>query len=184
MSSAENLCRRARSVLLAVALAAWAQSAQANADSLPAAGLWQIDMQVSMKLSDVVTDGPPMNFQWCTDGTRKAIVIGGTSALQTAPDKCTQQPVQREAGRSTHRAVCVLDQIQISIVANLSGDFATAFTIEQNTRSELLGTNRLEEIRFKSSGRRLAVCPPEMKPGDARMPDGTLVKDFQEAGKR
>lgn len=173
-----------RGVLLAMALAASAQSAQAHVDSLPSAGLWQIDMQVSTKLSDVMTDGPQMRFQWCTDGTRRPVVVGGTSAMHTAPEKCTQQPVRRETGISTYRAVCVLDEIKISTVAHVSGDFATTYTIEQNTRSELLGTKRFEEIRFKSSGRRLAPCPPEIKPGEARMPDGTLVKDFQESDKR
>lgn len=134
----------------------------AGAQELPARkpGLWNVSVQMA---------GMPaaMGSQHCTDAKTDADLQ--RKAMAGGPDqKCTQKSFKRTASGFEMEAECSGSEGKATMHSVASGDFNSAYTVDNKIRFDP-PRHGMREAQMKISAQHGGACPAGMLPGQVRM---------------
>jgi hypothetical protein len=150
----------ARNVLL---LALGSVAASAYADELPArkAGLWE------MKMTGIANVTTRECVSADTDKKMQGKAVAGDGM------ECSKLENRKIAGGYAIDAVCEMSGVmRVTSHAEVTGDFASAYTIKQTGHIEMKGTGMggPRDTNVTIQAKWLGACPPDWKPGDMEIP--------------
>lgn len=168
--------RRVVAIGVCALLSAGTVAGPARADEFPPrkAGLWQVDMTMSM------AQMPPQQMKMCIDpGTDAEMYKLGISASQ---GMCDKPDLHRSGNTVTVSTMCKMGDSQISTTAvtKFTGD--TAYHTEAHTKMTPAPAGGSGETTITQEAKWVGPCPADMVAGDVVMGNGMKMNIKQMLG--
>jgi hypothetical protein len=144
-------------------------SLAASATELPIRkpGLWEIKIKLTGGAA------PTAMMRHCTDAATDPQM--STMFNPLAPLPCAAKDVQKHDNRFTIDSVCRTDDKTVTQHSDVSGDFATSYTVVTETKTQEGPDSEPSVTNMTLEGHYLGACKAEQKPGDVVMAGGLKV---------
>jgi hypothetical protein len=148
----------------------------AGADELPIRkpGLWEIRIKLTGGAA------PTAMMRHCTDESVDRRM--STMFNPLSPPPCTKSAVQKEGDHYIITSSCTADDKMIRIHSDVSGDFASAYTVVTETRTQDDPDSDPTLSSMTLEGKYAGNCKFGQKPGDVVMAGGMKVNVTQMDG--
>lgn len=156
----------AAAVLLSVSLGG---TIAAGADELPIRkpGLWEIKIKLTGGAA------PTAMMRHCTDETVDRQM--STMFNPLVPPPCTKSSIRKEGDNYTIDSSCTADDKLVRIHSDVSGDFASAYTVVTETKTQDDPDSDPTLSSMTLEGKYAGSCKFGQKPGDVTLAGGMKV---------
>jgi hypothetical protein len=136
-------------------------------------GFWQITLSTGIEGS---SSTEKLKVRQCIDNTPE-LLHQDSMLMRAARKACSKIDARKTTTGYTINAECLVDTHTVNMLAQVTGDFNTTYTMDQ-TATITDPNNKVIRTVMTGKGEWLGACPSEWKAGDGEMPNIRKTSGF------